>query len=157
MTARRRSVASLPDHSPIGIPFAMRRRLQGASIGPRLSKGGVGLPWLPDRMGCRNLQGLPAGLCLRGGETALDDFLVGDNPPVPVASRTVLANPVRKRVFWSHDVPNDYHRSGSGPEGRLESVYTSIKPCSAGGIACPQFSHNARSWGLAGMATRVTS
>jgi hypothetical protein len=55
----------------------------------------------------RNPQGLRAGLYGRGGETAIDDFSVGDNFPVPVASRTVLADPVRQRVFLGHDAPHD--------------------------------------------------
>jgi hypothetical protein len=45
--------------------------------------------WLPDRMGCHNLDSERAGLCPRGGETAIDDFSVGHNLPIPVASRTV--------------------------------------------------------------------
>jgi hypothetical protein len=47
------------------------------------------------------LSGPARGLCLRGGETATDDFSIGDNLPVPVASRTVPGDPIRKRVFLS--------------------------------------------------------
>ena len=50
-----------------------------------------------------NLEGLRAGLCTREGKTAIDDFSVGDNLPVPVASRTVPGDPIRKRVFRNHD------------------------------------------------------
>jgi hypothetical protein len=45
-----------------------------------------------------NLEGLRAGLCARAGETALNDLSVEDNLPVPVASRTVPGDPIRKRV-----------------------------------------------------------
>jgi hypothetical protein len=54
-------------------------------------------------MRCGNLQGLRASLGTRGGETALDDFSVGDNLPVPVTSQTVPGDPIRKRVFRNHD------------------------------------------------------
>ena len=53
--------------------------------------------------------GLHAGLCLRGGETAIDVFSIGDNLPVPVASRTVPGDPIRKRVF-----PEPWHESAIG-------------------------------------------
>jgi hypothetical protein len=44
-----------------------------------------------------------AGLCPRGGETAIDDFSVGHNLPIPVAARTVPGDPIRKCAFPSHD------------------------------------------------------
>jgi hypothetical protein len=63
-----------------------------------------GFPWLPDRVSCGNLHGLRAGLCARGCETAVNDCSVGENLPVPVASRTVPADPITKCGFLSHDV-----------------------------------------------------
>jgi hypothetical protein len=52
--------------------FTSRSSMSGAPSSlkclyrPGTFEGWRGLPWLPDRMGCRNLQGLRAGLCLRG-------------------------------------------------------------------------------------------
>src|SRR5262249_14031792 len=61
-------------------------------------------------MGCHNLDSEPAGLCPRGGETAIDDFSVGHNLPIPVAGRTVPGDPIRKCAFLSHD--DESRRSG---------------------------------------------
>src|SRR5262245_52226552 len=76
----------------------------------RPSKGWHGVLWLPDRMGCHNLDSERAGLCPRGGETAIDDFSVGHNLPIPVAGRTVPGDPIRKCAFLSHD--DESRRSG---------------------------------------------
>jgi hypothetical protein len=73
-------------------------------------KGWRGVLWLPDRMGCHNLDSERAGLCPRGGEPAIDDFSVGHNLPIPVAGRTVPGDPIRKCAFLSHD--DESRRSG---------------------------------------------
>jgi len=69
----------------------------------RPSKGWHGVLWLPDCIGCHKLDSERAGLCPRGGETAIDDFSVGNNLPIPVAGQTVPGDPIRKCAFLSHD------------------------------------------------------
>src|SRR5262245_944681 len=64
-------------------------------------KGWRGVLWLPDHMGCHNLDSVRAGLCPRGGEAAIDDFSVGHNLPIP-ARRTVPGDTIRKCAFLSH-------------------------------------------------------
>jgi hypothetical protein len=61
-------------------------------------------------MRCHNLDSVRAGLCPRGGETALDDFLVRHNFPIPVAGRPVAGDPIRKCAFLSHE--DESRRSG---------------------------------------------
>jgi hypothetical protein len=87
--------------------------------GSETFEGWRGILWLPGRVGCHNLQGLRAGLCPRGGETAIDGFSIGDNLPVPVASRTVPGDPIRKRVFLSHDTRARLVSEPPTPEGLM--------------------------------------
>jgi hypothetical protein len=56
-----------------------------------------------DQVGSRNLQCLRAGLRPRRGETAINDFSVEHNLPIPVAGRTVSGDPVGICAFLSHD------------------------------------------------------
>jgi hypothetical protein len=79
----------------------------------------------PDRVGCRNLQGLRASFCPRGGETAVDGFSVGDNLPVPVINRTFAGDPIRKRVFLSHDAP--LQKTGGSATG-LSATGACVRP-----------------------------
>jgi hypothetical protein len=81
----------------------------------------------PDRMGCHNLDSEHAGLCPRGGETAIDDFSVGHNFPIPVAGRTVPGDPIRKCAFLSHD--DESRRSGLILPIRFPGMSVSV-PCS---------------------------
>jgi hypothetical protein len=76
-----------------------------------------------------NLEGLRAGLCARAGETALNDLSIGDNLPVPVASRTVPGDPIRKRVFRNHDAKSSGSAIG----------LSATEPNAAAEIGCPVF------------------
>src|SRR5262249_60989260 len=69
----------------------------------RPSKGWHGVLWLPDCIGCHKLDSERAGVCPRGGETAIDDFSVGINLPIPVAGQTVPGDPIRKCAFLNHE------------------------------------------------------
>jgi hypothetical protein len=93
-----------------------------------------GIRWPPERMRCGNFQGLRAGLGPRGGETAIDDFSVGDNLPVPVASRTVPGDPIRKRVFRNHDarLKNQAGARLVSQSPRLIPLPKLVAPCSCG-------------------------
>src|SRR5262249_28685007 len=99
--------ATYPCTPSLDVPS--RSSMSGASSSSRFLyrfetfKGWRGVLWLPDRMGCHNLDSERAGLCPRGGETAIDDFSVGHNLPIPVAGRTVPGDPIRKCAFLSHD------------------------------------------------------
>jgi hypothetical protein len=67
-------------------------------------EGWRGILWLPNRVGCRNLQGLRAGLCTRGARPRSMIFR-SDISSQWVTSRTVPGDPIRKRVFRSHELP----------------------------------------------------